>query len=444
MAEGRKQVKMTEDRPHKKLLRALFDAAVVAASPAQCLPAHLPCPSPDGRIVLLAAGKGAGAMLETAERHYREALNLGPDRLVGLGVTRHGYSRPTGSLDLIEAGHPVPDEAGVEATARCLDLARTAGEKDHVIVLLSGGGSANWIAPVEGVSLEDKQALTRSLLKSGATIDEINKVRKHLSKVKGGRMAALARPARLTCLAISDVPYDDPAAIASGPTVPDSSTLDEALSVCRKYDVNVPVAVEKALHDPANETLKAENEAFQTSEFKIVARPQMSLEAAGQVARAAGFEPIFLGDSVEGEARDVAANHASLALDHAKERRRVVLLSGGELTVTITGNGSGGPNQEYALGLVSVLKGQPGISALAADTDGTDGGKGRASDPAGAYVFPTSFSRANSFGLDPALFLSRNDSTRFFEALSDLLIPGPTYTNVNDFRAIVVDNDDRS
>ncbi|WP_417667706.1 glycerate kinase type-2 family protein [Roseibium sp.] len=431
---------MTNTRPHQELLRSMFDAAVAAALPANCLPEHLPHPGDGGRIVLLAAGKGAGAMLEVAEKHYREGVGLGKDRLIGLGVTRHGYGRPTGTIELVEAGHPVPDQAGIEASARCMELVADAGQDDHVVVLLSGGGSANWIAPAEGLSLDDKQALTKALLKSGATIDEINKVRKHLSRIKGGRLARLAAPARMTTLAVSDVPYDDPAAIASGPTVPDSSTLGDAKDICDKYGLTLPPAIAKALSDPANETLKPGDAAFENTEFKIVARPQASLEAAAVVAEEAGLVPVFLGDSLEGEARERANEHAGLALQAASEGKRVVLLSGGELTVTIAGDGVGGPNQEYALALAIALKEHPGISALAADTDGTDGGQGKATDPAGAYVFPTTIGRASTFGLDPASFLVRNDSTRFFEALSDLLVPGPTYTNVNDFRAIVVDN----
>ncbi|WP_153771883.1 glycerate kinase [Labrenzia sp. CE80] len=435
---------MTEERPNLELLRAMFDAAVAAALPENCLPPYLPAPAERGRIILLAAGKGAGAMLEVAERHYRETLGLDRDRLIGLGVTRHGYARPTGTIELIEAGHPVPDQAGVNATRRCLELVKAADRDDHIVVLLSGGGSANWIAPVTGVTLDDKQALTKALLRSGATIDEINKVRKHLSRIKGGRLAALVGDARMTTLAISDVPYDDPAAIASGPTVPDGSTLADAREICTRYNIELPESVRMALDDPANETFKPDDPVFERAEFKIVARPQASLEAAGEVARLAGYEPIFLGDSLEGEARDRALEHAGLAKELAKDGKRAVLLSGGELTVTIAGDGSGGPNQEYALALALGLSETPMVSALAADTDGTDGGKGLASDPAGAYVFPSTIGRARSFGLDPASFLVRNDSMRFFHPLSDLLVPGPTFTNVNDFRAIIVDNTDMS
>ncbi|ADZ69295.1 glycerate kinase type-2 family protein [Polymorphum gilvum] len=429
---------MATDTRFAPFLKSLFDAAVAAAHPAQCLPAHLP--EADGRIVLLAAGKAGGAMTEVAERHYREDRGLGPDRLTGLCVTRHGYARPTGSLELVEAGHPVPDEAGVEATRRVLDLARTAGPGDHVVVLLSGGGSANWIAPVAGVSLADKQALTKALLRSGATIDEINTVRKHLSRIKGGHLAqALGRGARLTTLAISDVPRDDPAVIASGPTVPDPTTLADARAICLARGIEPAASIRAALADPANETPKPGDAAFEPTTFRIVARPKASLEAAARVAEAAGYVAVLLGDSLEGEARDRAAEHARLAREMAGAGRRCVLLSGGELTVTIRGDGRGGPNQEYALALALALDGAPGIAALAGDTDGTDGGRGLSTDPAGALVDPGTLDRARARGLDAASFLARNDSTGFFETLSDLLVPGPTYTNVNDFRAIVVD-----
>lgn len=421
-------------------LETLFQAAVDAALPGQCLPPHLPEPEENGRIVLLAAGKAAGSMLEAAEHHYREKLGLGPDRLLGLGVTRHGYARPTGTIELIEAGHPVPDEAGVAATLSCLELARNAKAGDHVVVLLSGGGSANWIAPAEGVSLADKQALTKALLRSGATIDEINTIRKHLSRIKGGRLAKAIHPnARLTTLAVSDVPHDDPAVIASGPTVPDPTTLQHARGLCLARGIELLPSIRTALNDPANESVKPGDAAFEGSAYTLVATPMQSIEAAKRVAEAAGFETIILGDSIEGEARDVAATHAALAMDLKQSGRRCVLLSGGELTVTIRGSGRGGPNQEYALALANALKGAEGISAVAGDTDGTDGGRGEADDPAGAKLDSSTLSRAQALGLDAAAFLARNDSTSFFEKLGDLLTPGPTFTNVNDFRAVVID-----
>lgn len=430
---------MSDERSHRHLLQSMFDAAVAVAQPENCLPEHLPLPDAEGRIVLLAAGKGAGAMLQVAEKYYREELGLGPERLIGFGVTRHGYGRPTGTLELIEAGHPVPDQAGVDATLKTLELVKQAGENDHVVVLLSGGGSANWIAPAAGVSLEDKQAVTKALLKSGATIQDINIVRKHISRIKGGRLAAMLTSGRMTTLAISDVPHDDPAAIASGPTVPDGSTLQDARDICQRFGIDLPASVEAALADEANESVKPGDPVFERTEYKIVAAPQRSLDAAADVARAAGYEPIILGDSLEGEAREVASDHVERARALQADGRKVVLLSGGELTVTIAGDGDGGPNQEYALGLAVALQGAAGISALAADTDGTDGGKGKDTDPAGAFVMPSTFQRSREKGLDAAAFLVRNDSSGFFDSLGDLLRSGPTYTNVNDFRAVIVD-----
>ncbi|NVK33352.1 MAG: glycerate kinase [Rhodobacteraceae bacterium] len=435
---------MSDEQSLRTLLRSMFDAAVSVAQPEHCLIPHLPKPEADGRIVLLAAGKGAGAMLEVAEKYYREEMGLGADRLLGFGVTRHGYSRPTGTLELVEAGHPVPDQAGVDATLRTLEVVEQARSNDHVVVLLTGGGSANWIAPADGVSLQDKQSVTKALLKSGATIQDINIVRKHISKIKGGRLAGRLTSGWMTTLAISDVPNDDPAAIASGPTVPDPSTLQDALDICARFDLDLPVSVKQALQDPSNESVKPGDPVFDRTSYKIVALPQASLEAAADVARSAGYEPVILGDSLEGEAREVAAAHAKMALDMQRDGRKVVLLSGGELTVTIAGDGDGGPNQEYALGLAVALGGAKGIAALGADTDGTDGGKGLDSDPAGAFVLPSTTPRSDEIGLDAASFLMRNDSSGFFNKLGDLLRCGPTYTNVNDFRAIVVDNPNAS
>jgi hydroxypyruvate reductase len=340
----------------------------------------------------------------------------------------------------VEAGHPVPDEAGMRASARTLELAAGAGPDDHIVVLLSGGGSANWSLPVDGVTLEDKQTLTRTLLRSGATIDQINTMRRHLSRIKGGRLAAArGRGARLTALAVSDVPRDEATAIASGPTLPDASTLADARALLQRFAPDAPASIVKALDEPANETPKPGDPLFEGTSFEIVARPKISLEAAAEVARRAGYEPIMLGDSLEGEAREVAAAHASHARELARSGKRAVLLSGGELTVTIRGDGRGGPNQEYALALALALEGHPDISAVAGDTDGTDGGAGSADDPAGAYVFPATLARARALGHDAASFLARNDSTGFFAKLDDLLRPGPTYTNVNDFRAVIID-----
>lgn len=422
----------------RAFLNDLFAAAVASVHPAACLPPCLP-PAPPGRLVLLAAGKAAGAMSEVAERHYLDELGLPPARLDGIAVTRHGYGRPTRRVALVEAGHPVPDAAGRDAAARMLALADGATERDLVLVLMSGGASAALIAPAAGVTLAEKQAVTRQLLKSGASIGEINTLRKHLSAIKGGRLAARARPARVVTMAISDVPGDDPAVIGSGPTVPDPTTLADARSVAARHQLSLPPAVARALLDPSNETPKAGDAIFAGTEFEIVARPADALRTAAERVQAAGYECVVLGDRIEGEARAVAAAHADLARGLAAQQRRAVILSGGELTVTIRGRGRGGPNQEYALALVREFDGRAGLAAIAGDTDGTDGGTGLPDDPAGAIVDGQSAARARALGLDPALFLADNDSTGFFARLGDLLRPGPTYTNVNDFRAILVD-----
>jgi hydroxypyruvate reductase len=426
---------MSDARP---LLEKLFAAAIAAAHPAACLPPFLP-PTPRGRLIVLAAGKAAGAMAEVAERHYREDLGVAPARIQGLAVTRYGYARPTQSISMVEAAHPVPDQAGVEAAERTLALAKSATADDLVLALVSGGASANWIAPAAGLDLAEKRAITQALLRSGASIDEINCVRKHLSRIKGGRLAALAYPAKLVTLAISDVPGDDPSVIGSGPTVPDPSTLAQARKILARYRLSVSAAVMQALAAPANESPKPGDPAFAGSEFHIVARPADALRAAEQAARAAGYDCIVLSDRLEGEARKVAADHARLALDLAGQSRPCAILSGGELTVTLQGQGRGGPNQEYALALAIALAGRRGVSAIAADTDGTDGGGGDTDDPAGALIDPTTLARARRLGLDPAAFLADNDSTGFFTRLGDLVSSGPTFTNVNDFRAIVVD-----
>jgi glycerate 2-kinase len=423
--------------PARELLESLFRTAIAAAHPSQCLPPSLPEPPARGRLVVLAAGKAAGSMTEAAEQHYLG--RIAEDRLAGIAVTRHGYGRPTRHIPIVEAGHPVPDEAGLKGTERALALAQAAGADDLVLVLLSGGASANWIAPAPGIKLAEKQAVTRALLRSGAAIGDMNTLRKHLSRIKGGRLARLAYPAKLVTLAISDVPGDDPSVIGSGPTVPDPTTLEDARAIVARFRLDLPAAVSKALDDPGNETPKPGDKVFAGSDYRIVARPADALRAAQGRATAAGYECVVLGDRLQGEARDVAAEHARLARDLGAQGRRVVILSGGELTVTLRGQGRGGPNQEYALALAIHLDGAAGISALAADSDGTDGGSGRPDDPAGAFVDPTTLRRARAAGLDPAAFLADNDSTGFFNGIGDLFVPGPTFTNVTDFRAIVVD-----
>ena len=408
--------------PHRSFLEDLYRLAVAAAHPASCLPPLLPAP-PAGRIIVLAAGKAAGSMTEVAEVHYLDKLRLAAERLSGVAVARHGYGRHLRRVRMIEAGHPIPDAAGLEGADRALALADSASAHDLVLVLMSGGASANWIAPADGISFQDKQAVTRALLRSGAVIGEINTVRKHLSRIKGGRLARHAHPASIVTIAISDVPGDDPSAIGSGPTVPDPTTLEDARAIVAKYRLTLPDA----------------DSTFSGSQFKLAARPADAMGAAEAAVRAAGYECISLGDRVEGEARDVAAAHASLARELRAQGKQAVIMSGGELTVTIRGKGRGGPNQEYALALAMAIDGMPAIAAMAADTDGTDGGAGDAKDPAGAVVDGESVARARARGLDPAAFLADNNSTGFFSALGDLLVPGPTYTNVNDFRAIIVD-----
>jgi len=429
---------MDGNAERNKLLLRMFEAAVAAAHPETRLREHLPPPPENGRLIVLAAGKAAASMAQVAVQHYREA-GLDASRMTGLAVTRHGYGGDAGPIEVIEAGHPVPDEAGIAATQRALVLAEEAGEDDFVLVLLSGGGSANWIAPAEGLSLEEKQGITRALLRSGANIVEINTVRKRLSQIKGGRLARRAAPARVLTLAISDVPLDDPTVIASGPTVPDPTTSSQALAIIERRGIAISDAVRALLADPANETPKPGDPIFERTEFRIIARPADAVAAAEEVARDAGYEPVVLGAEVEGEAREVARAHAELARELRNEGRRAAIISGGELTVTISGEGRGGPNQEYALALAIALDGMEGVSALSGDTDGTDGGVGAATDPAGAILDDTTMSRARLKGLDAGAYLSDNDSTAFFDSLHDLLTPGPTRTNVNDCRIILID-----
>jgi glycerate 2-kinase len=426
---------MTDRRP---LLRAIFDAAVAAAHPDVVLAAHLRT-APKGRVICLAAGKAAAAMAAAAERHYLDGLGLDPSRLSGVATTRHGHGVPTRRIKVIEAGHPVPDEAGLKGAEESLHLAAGAGADDLLLVLLSGGGSANWIAPVAGVSFAQKQQVTRALLRSGAPIGEVNTVRKHLSRIKGGRLARAGQRAEIVTLAISDVPHDDASAIASGPTVPDPTTLSDARALVARYGLQVDDAIRRALDDPANESCKPGDGAFARARFELIARPKASLEAATKLAEDAGYDVVDLGADLEGEARSVAADHARLALDARARGKRIAILSGGELTVTVRGNGRGGPNQEYALALAELLRDTKGISALAADTDGADGGAGSADDPAGAMIDESTFARMKSLGLDAGAYLDNNDATAFFAATGDLLLTGPTLTNVNDVRVILVD-----
>ena len=427
---------MTNRRP---LLRSIFNAAVAGAHPDVVLAAHLR-PLPAGRVICLAAGKGAAAMAAAAEGYYLDRLKLDAERLIGIATTRHGHGVPTRRIKVVEAGHPMPDEAGLKGAEATLQMAAGAQADDLLLVLLSGGGSANWIAPVAGITFGQKQQLTRALLRSGAPIGEVNTVRKHLSRIKGGRLArAGERAAEIVTLAISDVPHDDPSAIASGPTVPDPTTLSDARAIIAKYRLEVDDTIRRALDDPNNESCKPGDDGFARAHFELIARPRQSLDAAVELAREAGYETIDLGADLEGEAREVAAEHARLAFAARAEGRRVAILSGGELTVTVRGNGRGGPNQEYALALAALLKDTTGVSALAGDTDGADGGAGSASDPAGAMIDSGTFAKMAALDLDPQTYLANNDATAFFAATGDLLQTGPTLTNVNDIRVILVE-----
>lgn len=423
------------------LLRRLLDEAVAVARPERCLPAALAelearqAGGPAGRTVILGAGKAAAAMARTVEDTW-------PDRaLTGLAVTRYGHAVPCRSIRVIEAAHPVPDRAGAEAAADILDMANAAGPGDLVLFLLSGGASALLSLPAPGLTLADKQAVTRALLAAGADIHEINAVRKHLSAVKGGRLAAAAAPAALVTLAISDVAGDDPATIGSGPTAADPTTLAEARGVLRRFGIAPPSAVAAALADPANETLKPDDPRLDPMQYRLIATPAQSLAAAAGLAEAEGLAVDMLGDGLTGEARDLGRAHAALVRERAARRRGgrpLLLLSGGETTVTLAGRGPetrrGGPNAEYLLGLAEALDGMSGVWALAADTDGADGSE----DNAGAAIGPDTLARARRRGLHPAAFLADNDTWTFFDALGDLVVTGPTHTNVNDFRAILI------
>ncbi len=428
---------MSVHKQRENLMR-LLEAAIAAANPLLCVPPALPEPPENGRLIILGAGKGAAAMVQAAEAHYLDRDT--PVEITGCAVTRSGFTSPTRVIELLQGGHPVPDAGSVAAATRALEIARSATQNDLVLVLMSGGASALWSAPADGVTLEEKQHVTRGLLASGARISEINCVRKHLSRIKGGRLAHAAAPARVITLAISDVPGDDPSAIGSGPTVGDLSTLGDARAILKHRNVACPASVSAALSDASNETPLRDDALFGTSAYILVARPADALHAAAKLARTFGYEVQMLGDAIEGEARDVAREHARLALDCKARGGRTALLSGGEVTVTVTGGGKGGPNQEYALALVDALKSAEGISALAGDTDGTDGGGGSADDPAGAIVDPATRARAAAHGLNPAKFLQNNDSSGFFGILGDLVTTGPTRTNVNDFRVILIDS----
>ena len=424
----------------REVLRGLFDAAVAAADPARCLPAWLPEPpdSPMGRTVIVGAGKAAAAMARAVEDHWRGD----PERLSGLVVTRYGHGMPTRRIEVVEASHPAPDAAGQMAAARILGAVNGLTANDLVLVLLSGGGSALLAAPMAGITLEQKRAVTKALLTSGASIGEINCVRKHLSAIKGGRLALAAAPARVVTLAISDVPGDDLSTIASGPTVPDPTSCADALEIVKRYGIELPAAARQALLTGAAETPKTDNAGFLRCESHIIATAQGSLAAAANLARAQGFTPLVLGDTIEGEAREAARVLGGIALSVAAHgvplAAPCVLLSGGETTVTVRGAGRGGRNAEFLLGLALALGGNTRISAIACDTDGIDGSE----DNAGAMVLPDTPARAVAAGIDLRARLVENDAYNVFAALGDLVVTGPTRTNVNDFRAILIEAPD--
>ncbi|MFZ5708650.1 MAG: glycerate kinase type-2 family protein [Pseudomonadota bacterium] len=417
---------MTPAGNPRAFLRALFDRAVAVADPMRMIGGHLP-PKPSGRVLVVGAGKASARMAEAVEAAWGSCE--------GLVITRYGHGRPTKGIEIVEAAHPVPDAAGLKATARMLDLVSGLGPDDLVLALISGGASALLVRPAGAITLAEKQAVNAALLASGAPIDRMNTVRKHLSRVKGGQLAAAAYPARVLALMISDVPGDDPAFIGSGPTVGDASTPADVRAILDRWNIAVPFSVAAVLNGPTGVVPPGDPRLSRT-ENRIVAAPARSLDAAAEAARAAGCEVTILGDRVEGEAREVAAAHARLAREAARGRgaEPLLLLSGGELTVTRRGRGVGGPNAEYALALAVALNGAPGIHAIACDTDGVDG----AAEVAGAIVSPDTLRRAQSLGLDPKIALDGNDSHSFFDALSDQVITGPTLTNVNDFRAILV------
>ena len=422
----------------RALLLAMYDAAVQHALPSHNMAPFLPSP-PKGRTLVLGAGKAGGAMAAAVDALWPAAAPIS-----GLVVTRYDHVPPAylarpGRIEVVQASHPVPDLAGQRAAQRIVELARGLTADDLVLCLISGGGSALLSLPAAGLTLADKQAVNKVLLESGAAIDEMNCVRKHLSAIKGGRLALLCAPARVVTLLISDVPGDAPEVIASGPTVADATTCADALAICRRYGIDLPAAARAGLESGAFETPKPGDAAFAGHEVQLIATPQQSLEAAAAVARAAGIDAHILSDEMEGESREVGKVHAALARAVARRgqpfARPCVILSGGETTVTVrTKGGRGGRATEFLLGCAIALQGEPGVHVLAADTDGIDGSE----DNAGAFVAPDTLARAAALGLSARALLDRNDAYGFFSALGDLVVPGPTFTNVNDFRAMLV------
>ncbi|MFC5479098.1 glycerate kinase type-2 family protein [Massilia suwonensis] len=415
----------------RAFLESLFRAAIAAAQPALCIPAWLP-EAPRGRLIVIGAGKASAEMARAVERNWQ-------GKLEGLVITRYGYAVPCERIEIVEAAHPVPDQAGLDAATRMLELVSGLTADDTVLCLVSGGGSSLLPLPLPGITLEDKQAVNRALLASGASIGEMNCVRRHLSSIKGGRLAAACHPARVVTLLISDVPGDDPRDIASGPTVADPSTCADALAIVARYGIALPPPVRAVLESGAGESVKPGDPRLEGHTVHMVATPQMALEAAARVAEEAGVKAYILGDSIEGEARDVGKVMAGIALQAARRGQPFagpcVLLSGGETTVTLRGEGRGGRNVEFLLSAAIALRGEPGVHGLAGDTDGVDG----IEEIAGAYFSPATIARAFAQGISPLASLDRNDGHGFFQALGDSIVTGPTLTNVNDFRAILID-----
>jgi glycerate 2-kinase len=421
-----------KDSDARALLRALFDAALAAARPATCLAPYIAeLKPPKGRTIVIGAGKASAAMARALEDQW-------PHSLEGLVVTRYGYGETCKRIEIVEAAHPVPDEKGRAAAGRMLQKVRGLSADDLVLCLNSGGGSALLALPAPGLTLADKQEVNRALLRSGANIGEMNTVRKHLSAIKGGRLAIAAQPARVLAWLISDVPNDDPGVIASGPTVADRTTFADALAVLAKYRIEPPGAVRERLEAGAagriEETPKPGDKRLARIENVLVATPSRSIEAAAVLARARGVDVIVLGDNLEGEARELGAAHARQALEIARSGRSVVVLSGGETTVTVRGKGRGGRNVEYLLAEAIAAGGAPQVWGLSADTDGVDG----AEEVAGAIFGPDTLARARAQGRDPQAMLDDNDGHGFFGLVGDSLVTGPTRTNVNDFRATLI------
>jgi glycerate 2-kinase len=424
---------MTATHPDHAILRAMFEAAVAAAAPALCVPKVLPN-RPEGRTIVIGAGKASAAMAQSLEQNWH-------GKIEGLVVTRYGHAVPCSQIEIVEAAHPVPDDAGTKAAARMLHMMQGLTADDLVIALISGGGSSLLCLPADWITVEEKRAVNTALLKSGAPIQEMNCIRKHLSNIKGGRLAAAAHPARVVSLIISDVPGDDLASVASGPTVPDPTTFAQARDIIARYNIKVPNSVTTHLLKAEHETPKPGDPLLSRAEAHLIASPQKSLEAAAVIAKKAGFTPIILGDALEGEAREVGILMAGIAKQVKKffqpSPGPCALISGGETTVTLKdGNlpGKGGRNVEFLLSLAIKLSGAKNISALAADTDGVDG----VSDVAGAIIDDTTLLRARSLGIDPQDFLRGHNAHTFFEKIGDQIITGPTLTNVNDFRAILI------